>query len=155
MEWDRIFHHADGQKEQDRVHKGRRVRNTLRHSFFCNKVLSLNNNSPTPARCVSAMLCCLHHMYMKKPHLWPKPRNFCTSRANVLYNYILAFLRKFVEEEEDECTGIVRANGISSIQKRKVKDFHFLRNSTGEITPHRCTDNSSHMPSCGPYRNTN
>lgn len=37
----------------------------------------------------------------------------------------------------------------------KGKDFDFLRNSTREITPHRSTDNSSHMPSCGLYRNTN
>lgn len=114
MEWDRIFQHADGRQEQDRVHKEvRRVRNTLRHLFFWNKVLSLNNNSPTPARCVSVMSLASH--VQEKPHLGPKPRNFCSSRENVLYNYILALLRKFVEEEEDESTGIAQANGISSI----------------------------------------
>lgn len=155
MEWDRIFQHADGQQEQDKPYKeGRRVRNTLRHLFFRSKVLSLNN-SPTPARHVSAKLCRLHHMCMKKPNFWPKPRNFCSSRENILYNYILAFLRKFVEEEEDESTGIAQANEISSIWKKKVKDFCFLRNATREITPCRSTDNSSQMPSCGLYRNTN
>lgn len=54
-------------------------------------------------------------MCMKKPNVRQKARNYCSSRANVLYNYTLVFLEKFVEEEEDKSTGIAQANGISSI----------------------------------------
>lgn len=91
------------------------MRNILSNSIFGNKKVLLNNNSPTPARHISSKLCCLHHMCMKKPNIQQKARNYCRSRANVLYNYTLVFLGKFVEEEEDKSTGIAQANGISSI----------------------------------------
>lgn len=115
MERNWIFQHADGQQGQNSVYKEwRRVKNILSNLLFWNKKVLLNN-SPTPARHISSKLCCLHHMRMKKPNLRQKARNYCRFRANVLYNYTLAFLGKFVEEEEDESTGITKANGISRI----------------------------------------